>query len=263
MSRLPQHAPLIPHLLRPCGVSAGTADGCPRWQQDESPTRLTSSGLGSHSSSRSLTGIRLVGVDRTGSECAKARFDASQGDNLTKPIRRQFDTQWFVHQDDVCIGTVPCGHSVSRPPVRRTRLKPHHQTNAGTNVSAETDGLRWDVDFCSFSASAELPTFTMTTQENSNQPVHQIGVGVNCKMFANSKKDGSIFDKVQIVRTYRDGKEFKSTPSYSIDELPLVAMYAMKMYEIGIDRRVERSKANAEKKNQGAVPNSDSVSNSQ
>lgn len=250
MIDLPKGTPSVVHLLLPCGVRVDASDNRPRLVQDESPTRLTSSGLGSHSSSRSLTGIRFVGSERTGSDCAKASLDASQEGDLTKPIHSSFETHWFAAHDAARIGTVPRGHSVSHPPGRRTRPKPHHQADANSNVIAETDGSRRGVEFYSFSANAELPNFLMTTEKDSNQPVAQMGVGVNAKMFANSKKDGSIFDKVQLVRTYRDGESFKSTPTFAIDELPLVAMYAMKMYEVGIDRRVQRSKENAEKKQQ-------------
>ena len=83
------------------------------------------------------------------------------------------------------------------------------------------------------------------TKDESRQPVLTMGSGVNAKMFENTTKEGKVFDKVQIVRTYWADGEFKSTSSFSIDELPQVILYASKMYEAGIARRNERSKKKA------------------
>ena len=80
-------------------------------------------------------------------------------------------------------------------------------------------------------------------ETTTNKPVESMGRGVNAKMFANVTDDGKKYDKVQIVRTYYDGKEFRSTPTFSIDELPIVAMYALRMYELGIQRRIERGQS--------------------
>lgn len=77
-------------------------------------------------------------------------------------------------------------------------------------------------------------------KETSNKPIEAMGKGVTAKLFANTTKDGKTFDKVQIVRVYKDDEGFKSTPTFTIDELPLVCLYAQKMYEIGIQRRIER-----------------------
>ena len=77
-------------------------------------------------------------------------------------------------------------------------------------------------------------------ETTTNKPVESMGRGVTAKMFANVTDEGKKYDKVQIVRTYYDGEEFRSTPTFSVDELPIVAMYALRMYELGIQRRIER-----------------------
>lgn len=78
--------------------------------------------------------------------------------------------------------------------------------------------------------------------KESQKPVAQMGMGVNAKMFQNQTKDGKQFDKVQIVRTYWSDGEFRSTSSFSIDELPQVIVYARRMYELGLERRIERAR---------------------
>ena len=61
----------------------------------------------------------------------------------------------------------------------------------------------------------------------SNKPVAKFQYrGVVASVFENEAENGSLFYKVSIARTYRDGEQFKSTSSFSRDDLPLVAQVA-------------------------------------
>ncbi|MEZ5941122.1 MAG: hypothetical protein R3C18_07010 [Planctomycetaceae bacterium] len=76
------------------------------------------------------------------------------------------------------------------------------------------------------------------TKESSNRPVETMSaLGVSAKVFENVSESGHRYDRVQIVRTYRDGNAYKTTSTFSIDELPIVESFARKAYEFCIKRR--------------------------
>ena len=61
----------------------------------------------------------------------------------------------------------------------------------------------------------------------SNKPVAKFQYrGVVASVFENEAENGSLFYKVTIARTYLDGDQFKTTSSFSRDDLPLVAQLA-------------------------------------
>lgn len=84
-------------------------------------------------------------------------------------------------------------------------------------------------------------------KESQNKPVETFSaLGVSAKVFENVSENGNNYDRIQIVRTYRDGDSFKSTPTFAIDELPLVELFARKAYEFCQARRNEQRKNRSE-----------------
>lgn len=67
--------------------------------------------------------------------------------------------------------------------------------------------------------------------QTSTKPVKSFRLrGISAGVFENESADGDLYYKVQIVRTYKDGKDFKSTPTFSRDELPIVMLVAHDAY---------------------------------
>ena len=66
--------------------------------------------------------------------------------------------------------------------------------------------------------------------ENSNKPVKVFRLrGISASIFENSSKTNgreSVFYKVSIQRTWKDGDDFKTTTSFGRDDLPLVEKVA-------------------------------------
>ena len=83
------------------------------------------------------------------------------------------------------------------------------------------------VDFIS------LPPIPMQEKSHSStKPVETFRFrGVSASVFENQTDDGKPFHKVSLVRTYRDGKDFRTTNTFSRDELPLVMLVAKSAYE--------------------------------
>ena len=64
-----------------------------------------------------------------------------------------------------------------------------------------------------------------TTKKNSNKPVEKFQLrGISASVFENTTDDGTVYHKVSITRTYKDGNEFKSTSVFSRDDLPVVEL---------------------------------------
>lgn len=65
---------------------------------------------------------------------------------------------------------------------------------------------------------------------DSNKPVKVMSLhGMRCSIFANkAERDGEdvTYHKISLVRVYKDGDEFKTTTSFSRDDLP-TAMFLM------------------------------------
>lgn len=49
--------------------------------------------------------------------------------------------------------------------------------------------------------------------------------------FENQSEQNGTFHKVQILRTYKDGDDFKTTPTFSRDELPIVGLLSQQAWE--------------------------------
>jgi len=80
-------------------------------------------------------------------------------------------------------------------------------------------------------AGVDLPyTFPHATMENSNTTNKPLEVfrarGITASVFAYTSKEDVRFHKVCLHRTYRDGKEWRTTDTFARDEAP-VAMHLM------------------------------------
>jgi hypothetical protein len=69
-------------------------------------------------------------------------------------------------------------------------------------------------------------------RQNPSKPVKTFRLrGVSASVFENTSEQAVPYYRVQLLRTYRDGDEFKSTSVFSRDELPIVALVAKKAWE--------------------------------
>ena len=70
------------------------------------------------------------------------------------------------------------------------------------------------------------------SSSSSSKPVKVFRLrGVSASVFENSSEQNGTFHKVQIVRTYKDGEEFKTTPTFNRDDLPFVQQVAHRAWE--------------------------------
>ncbi len=79
----------------------------------------------------------------------------------------------------------------------------------------------------------------------SNKPVMKFQFrGISASVFENvSKTNGrdSVFYKVAIQRTYKDGETFKTTNSFGRDDLPVVSLLAQRAWEYVLTIQSEKS----------------------
>lgn len=79
----------------------------------------------------------------------------------------------------------------------------------------------------------------MTPSKNSVKPVHVIRLrGITASVFANiaETKTGDVtYHKVSLQRTYKDGKEFKTTTSFGRDDLPIVRLLTDRAWQFILD----------------------------
>ncbi|MEZ5942474.1 MAG: hypothetical protein R3C18_13860 [Planctomycetaceae bacterium] len=60
-------------------------------------------------------------------------------------------------------------------------------------------------------------------KETNNKPMKKLQLrGISASVFANQSENGVTFYKVSITRTFKDGDEFKTTSTFSRDDLPIV-----------------------------------------
>lgn len=75
----------------------------------------------------------------------------------------------------------------------------------------------------------------MAKANSSNKPVKVFRLrGISASIFANkaSGEGGdSVYYKVTVQRTYRDGDEFKTTTSFTRDDLPIIDLLVNRSWE--------------------------------
>jgi hypothetical protein len=83
----------------------------------------------------------------------------------------------------------------------------------------------------------------MTKESNeNNQPVKKFRLrGISASVFENQTEKGQTYFKVTVQRSYKDGKTFKSTNSFSRDDLPLLTEVATAAWREILKRESEMS----------------------
>lgn len=72
---------------------------------------------------------------------------------------------------------------------------------------------------------------TGVMMQSSNRPIHEIRLGhIRASIWANENSRQNVWFNVSIVRSYRDGEEWRTTSSFGRDDLPLVAKAADMAY---------------------------------
>ena len=83
------------------------------------------------------------------------------------------------------------------------------------------------------------------SEAKTNKPVKTMRLrGISASIFANPAKSNgndSTFWKVSIQRTYKDGDEFKTTNSFSRDDLPIVWLLSQKAWEFVLKEEATKS----------------------
>ena len=76
---------------------------------------------------------------------------------------------------------------------------------------------------------------------NTNQPVKKFRLrGISASVFENKmEKNGQTYYKVTVQRSYKDGKTFKSTNTFSRDDLPLLTEVATAAWRDILKREAE------------------------
>ena len=63
------------------------------------------------------------------------------------------------------------------------------------------------------------------SKKATNQPVEKFTLrGISASVFENKSDDGTVYYKVSVSRSYKDGDSFKSTSVFSRDDLPVVEL---------------------------------------
>ncbi len=84
----------------------------------------------------------------------------------------------------------------------------------------------------------------MSKVQEKNKPVQQYRLrGLAVSIFANAAKDrGTPFYKVSMQKTYKDGKEFKTTASLGRDDLPVADLLLRKAWVWILEREAKDRK---------------------
>jgi hypothetical protein len=70
--------------------------------------------------------------------------------------------------------------------------------------------------------------------------------GISASVFENQSKSGESFHKVSLQRTYKDGDEFKTTTSFSRDDLPVCVHVMQQAWAFILDAESKRGQDDAE-----------------
>lgn len=82
------------------------------------------------------------------------------------------------------------------------------------------------------------------TQEKNNKPAQQYRLrGLAVSIFANTAKDRDVpFYKVAMQKTYKDGKEFRTTTGLGRDDLPVAGLLLKKAWVWILEREAKDRK---------------------
>lgn len=103
-------------------------------------------------------------------------------------------------------------------------------------------------DACCGVDTISYPSFFMEKDsQTSTKPIKTFRFrGICASVFENTTDKGDSFMKTSIVRTYKDGRDFKTTPTFSRDELPIVTLVSQQAYDFILNE--EREQRDAEQR---------------
>lgn len=92
----------------------------------------------------------------------------------------------------------------------------------------------------------QFPIFSMANNsQSSTKPVKVLRLrGISASIFENPTKTNgrdSVFYKVSIQRTYKDGDDFKTTSSFGRDDLPIVSLLSQRAWEYVLTLQSDQS----------------------
>lgn len=75
-----------------------------------------------------------------------------------------------------------------------------------------------------------------STKDQSNEPVRVFRAsGMSVAIFENTSDDGHTFYKLSAQRVYKAGKEFKTSHSFSVSELPTLVLLMLRAWSHASD----------------------------
>jgi hypothetical protein len=84
---------------------------------------------------------------------------------------------------------------------------------------------------------------------STNSPVKVLRLrGISASIFENTSKSAdneTVFHKVSIQRTYKDGDEFKTTTIFGRDDLPVVQLLTLQAWEFILTQESASAKKNS------------------
>ncbi len=124
--------------------------------------------------------------------------------------------------------------------VRWQRRQPLNATTHSNDVRPTGQGRSTYVVV--WTVSYPLPLTLMSKDSStSTKPVKTFRFrGISASVFSNENEKGDVFYKVSIVRTYKDGRDFKTTPTYSVNELPIVSLVTNQAFEFILNEENEQ-----------------------
>lgn len=81
-------------------------------------------------------------------------------------------------------------------------------------------------------------------KETNNKPVKKFQIrGISASLFENTSENGSTFYKVSILRTFKDGDQFKTTSTFGRDDLPIVETLTRQAWHEILKREASTTKS--------------------
>jgi hypothetical protein len=101
---------------------------------------------------------------------------------------------------------------------------------------------------CMVWISYPFPLFVMPKEKEKTKPAQQFRLrGLAVSIFANKSKDRDVpFYKCSMQKTYKDGKEFRTTTSLGRDDLPVALLLLKRAWVWILEREAKDRKVAAE-----------------
>ena len=71
-----------------------------------------------------------------------------------------------------------------------------------------------------------------STKQSTNEPIQVFrAAGISVAVFENTSEEGNTFYKLSAQRVYRVGKEFKTSTSFSLSEVPTLTLLMQRAWD--------------------------------